>query len=128
MKSYEGLFVFPPEATPDARKGQFEKLEGLIRKCGGSVAQKNEWGRKPLGYTVRKFREGHLVIWEIQLEGGKVGEFRKALELDEDVIKHMLTVKPERKPKPQEKKDQGAPKVHRRFGGGRPYAPAPAPG
>ncbi len=91
MKSYEGVFVFPPESAPEARKTQLKSLEDLISKFGGTIQQKQEWGRRPLGYAIRKFSEGYFVVCDFQMETGKATEFRKGLELQEDLLKFMVT-------------------------------------
>ena len=97
MKSYEGLFVFPPEATPDGRKTQIQNLEEAIRKYSGTVVQKVEWGKRPLGYPIRKFREGYFILLDFQMESLRATEFRKAIQLQEDFLNFMITVKTERK-------------------------------
>ncbi len=93
MKAYEGMFVFPPEAAVDARKTQLQNLEELIRRFKGSIVQKIEWGKRPLGYPRKKFREGYFVILDFQAPPAELPEFRKALELHEDLIHFMVTVK-----------------------------------
>lgn len=97
MKSYEGIFIFPPESAPDARKAQMKNWDDLFHKFGAEVTQKNEWGRKPLGYPLRKFREGHILVADFKMDPAKAIEFRKSLELFEDLLKFMITVKDEKK-------------------------------
>lgn len=91
MKSYEGVFVFPPESAPEARKNQLKSLDELISKFGGTIQQKQEWGRRPLGYPIRKFSDGYYVICDFQMETSKAGEFRKGLELQDELMKFMVT-------------------------------------
>ena len=90
MKAYEGVFVFPPDSTPEVRKTQLKNLEDLITRFGGSITERVEIGRKPLGYPVRKHHEGFLWVADYKMEGPRADEFRKALELQEDLIKHMI--------------------------------------
>jgi small subunit ribosomal protein S6 len=94
MKSYEGLFVFPPESTPDVRKNQLKSLDDLFAKFKAQVQQKNEWGRKPLGYPIRKYSDGHMLVYDFQMDPSQATEFRKALQLQEDLIKFMVILKP----------------------------------
>ena len=98
MTSYEGVFIFPPEAAGDTRKAQLKNLDELIGKFQGSVIQKNEWGKRPLGYPIRKIREGYFVVVEFGMPPSQATEFRKLLELQEDILKYMITVKKENKP------------------------------
>jgi small subunit ribosomal protein S6 len=94
MKEYEGLFIFPPESGPDTRKQEISTVEGLIKKSNGSILNKAEWGRKPLGYTIKKFKEGYFLILDFQMDPSKIKELREGLQLQESLIKFLLTVKP----------------------------------
>ena len=98
MKAYEGIFIFPPESAADARKAQLKNLDDIISKFQGSIIQKNEWGKKPLGYPIKKFREGYVVVTDFEMPTSQATEFRKMLELQEDVLKYMITVKAKVKP------------------------------
>ena len=101
MKSYEGVFIFPPDSTPDARKAQFKNLDDLFAKLQAEILQKNEWGKRPLGYHIRKFGEGHFCVIDFKMDPSKALEFRKSLDLQEEIIKYMVTVKnnfPDKKP------------------------------
>ena len=93
MKVYEGFFVFAPEATTDARKNQIKMIEDLVAKFKGKVVQKVEWGKRPLGYPVKKFREGYIIIVDFQLESVKEPELSRAIRLQEEVLKFMITAK-----------------------------------
>lgn len=93
MKAYEGVFIFPPESTPDARKAQFKNLDDLFAKFGAQVDSKQDWGKKPMGYAIRKFHEGYFLVVDFKMDPAKATEFRKGLELQEDVIKNMVTLK-----------------------------------
>jgi small subunit ribosomal protein S6 len=93
MKSYEGVFIFPPDSAPDARKAQLKNLDDLFAKYQIEVLLKNEWGKRPLAYPIRKHAEGHFLIVDFKMDPSKAVEFRKSMELFEDVIKFMITVK-----------------------------------
>ena len=93
MRAYEGVFVFPPEATTDGRKAQFKNMDDLMARFGAEITQKVEWGRRPFGYPVHKFTEGHFLIVDYKMDPAKATEFRKALELQEELLKYVITVK-----------------------------------
>ncbi len=93
MKTYEGFFVLPPDATADVRKTQMNVLETTIQKFGGKISQRHELGRKPLGYLLKKFREGYHVVIDFDMEPTQQQELRKTWELQEDLLKYMVTVK-----------------------------------
>ena len=132
MKAYEGVFIFPPEAGADARKTQLKNLDDTIAKFQGSVIQKNEWGKKQLGYPLKKFREGYVVVTDFEMPTSQTIEFRKTLELQEDLLKYMIiikaAVKPDKKPAapPAAPKVSAAPVAHKTFRATAPAGPAGA--
>ncbi|MBI3306515.1 MAG: 30S ribosomal protein S6 [Candidatus Omnitrophica bacterium] len=93
MKSYEGIFIFPPDQSTDAQKNNVQQVEELIKKFKGSVTGKTEYGKKQLGYSIRKFREAQMVFLEFQMDPSQATEFRKALQFQENLIKFMVTIK-----------------------------------
>jgi ribosomal protein S6 len=96
MRNYEGVFIFPPDVSADAKRKQEQDLEDILGKFGGTVSSKVEIGKKPLGYEVRKFREGQVYIYDFQMKPDKASGFRKALDLLGGLIKYMITVKSEK--------------------------------
>ena len=93
MEVYEAVFIFPPESAAEARKSQLKSLDDLFAKFQGEIIQKTEWGKRPLGYPVRKFREGYFLLVDYKMDPARATEFRKALELQEELLKFMNCVK-----------------------------------
>ena len=92
MRAYEGFFILPPDAA-DAQKSQLDRIEDLIRKAGGSISEKVDMGKKVLGYPLRKHSEGSVWVFNFQIPSLKATELKKSLELEEDILKYMLTVR-----------------------------------
>lgn len=113
MRKYEGLFIFPPEESPEAWKEDEKRLEETIRRFGGRTTDRRDWGRRPLGYVLKKVHEGRILLWNFEMETHQLGEFRKALELDEKILK--LTLVKTLPPKPvKESKKKTKEAVHGR--------------
>lgn len=93
MNSYEGVFIFPPDIAPDTRKAQLKTLDDLFLKAGAEILQKTEWGKKTLGYPIKKFNEGHYLIVDYKMDPAKTEEFRKTVQLQDSIIKYMITVR-----------------------------------
>ena len=111
MRKYEGLFIFPPEETPEAWKGEEKRLEETIGRLGGRILERQDWGRRPLGYPIRKFREGRLILWNFEIEGREIVELRKVLELDEKILKSAIVKPPNPRPAKESERKPRAPKV-----------------
>ncbi|GEM_PF-2436624 len=103
-RKYEGLFVFPPEETPDACKEDEKRLDEAIRRLGGKVLDRTEWGRRTLGYPLRKLHEGRMILWNFEMDTHQLGELRRVLQLDEKILKSTIVKKQEPKPVDESKK------------------------
>ena len=94
MPTYELVVILPPDSGPDERKAQDKTLEDLVTRAGGKVNQKTELGKRPLGYLLGKHKEGFILLLDLSMETLAVAEFRKALELRDEVLSYMFTIKP----------------------------------
>jgi small subunit ribosomal protein S6 len=108
MKQYEGIFVFPPVLTAEEKKRSEEKLEEVIARQGGKVIAKQDWGKRLLGYTVQRYRDGYFLLMDIAMDPAKVAEFRGVIELMPEVIKHTFMCKEIKKVKPEPRKAKAA--------------------
>lgn len=98
MRKYEGLFIFPPDEAPETTKEREKRLEEMLSRFGGRTLERHDGGRRPLGYPIRKFREGRMLVWNFEMETSRLGEFRKALELEGKILKSMIVKVSEPKP------------------------------
>ncbi len=106
MKLYEGLFILVSEASGEARKGQLDSIEDLIKKNKGIIRNKAEWGKKSVGYPLKKHRDGYYVIYDFEVPPASIFEIDRMLRLDETILKFMITVKNVRVPKLKKKKKE----------------------
>ena len=68
MKNYEGIFVFLPNITEEVKKEQEKTLEALIKKFGGTVILKTDWGKRQLGHPIRKSRDAYMALWDYDMD------------------------------------------------------------
>lgn len=94
MKKYEALVIFPPSVTGLDGKNSFEEL---VRKNGGNITNRVEMGKRFLGYTVKKSKEGYIAGFDFELSPEKVIELRRLLDLSEDILKYTLVLKEKNK-------------------------------
>lgn len=98
LRKYEGIFFFPPEEGPEASKGDEKRLEDTLRRFGARTLDRKDWGRRLLGYPVRKAREARILLWNFEMETQQVAELVKTLQLDEKILKSTVVRMIETKP------------------------------
>ena len=92
MKKYEGLFIFPPEVIGESHKDPAGEVTKWIEKFQGKVLQKNDLGKKTLGHPLRKYKDGRILVFEFEMNSSRAQDFRKELELQENLLKYMISV------------------------------------
>ena len=115
-RKYDAIFIFPPADVPEAWKEEEKKVEEMISRFGGRTLDRQDWGRRLLGYSLKKNKEGRVLLWNFEMETSRLGEFRKALQLDEKILK--TTIFKTRTPKPlkdsEKRKKEKKEEIHAR--------------
>ena len=95
MTEYEILLLLDPD-LPEEKQGEVvERVRTLIEQGGGTVDRHDPWGRRKLAYPIQKKEEGvyHLVSFTSEAE--TLDELSRVLKIDDDVLRHMATRRPE---------------------------------
>ena len=95
MKAYEALVIIPPQLAGEALDRTKSIFEEAVKKHSGSVTNRFEIGRRPLGYAIKKSKEGFVTTFDFQLDPAQAGELAKTLRLAEDIIKFTIIEKPQ---------------------------------
>ena len=114
MRKYETIIIFDPLLTEGDLKSEITKVEGIIKEVAGANAKTlsvDNWGKKELPFKVKKFKHGHFVRYEYDLEDPlKAEQLPNTLRITDKVIrfqthlmntpKRKIKVNPKRKESP----------------------------
>jgi small subunit ribosomal protein S6 len=95
VTEYEILLLLDPD-LPEEKQGEVvERVRTLIEQGGGAVERHDAWGRRRPAYPIRKKEEGvyHLVSFTSEAE--TLDELSRVLKIDDDVLRHLATRRPE---------------------------------
>lgn len=96
MKLYELTYLVPAALTTDEVKAIDTAVEKLITKHKGAIKNTEEWGKKPLAYTIKhggkKHTEAVYKHMVIEFETSKAYAFEKDLYLNQSVLRHLVVV------------------------------------
>lgn len=98
QNTYELVVLLHPDLEIDV-EAPISKLEGLISANGGHVNKRDNWGKKRLAYKVRGQEFAIYVYFEVALAPGKVRELENQILITEEVLRHLLVVHEDYKPK-----------------------------
>jgi small subunit ribosomal protein S6 len=98
VRDYELMYIVRPDLDDEALRTATESVDALIRGLGGTVGKTTMWGKRRLAYEVDRLRDGHYVITLIQLDGARVADLERALQIHDTVFRHMLVRRDETLP------------------------------
>ena len=98
MKTYEALVIYPSQATGEGQHDSKNIFEETVKKYGGKVLNRSELGRRPLGYAVKKSKEGHLVSFFFEVAPDQLDALRRSLQLAEEILKFTIVAKSKMEP------------------------------
>ena len=90
LRDYELVFIISPDVPEEDVPAAIEKVSGYVTGQGGEVRELDHWGRRRLAYPIQRYLEGNYVVTQIKLEPDQVAPLEASLELNENVIRHLL--------------------------------------
>ena len=96
MKNYELMVIFKPNLDADEVSKVIEKMDSTVNDLGGKVVSVDKTGRKKLAYDIAGNRDGFFSTIILSLPENQVSEFKRQLNINENVIRTMLTVASEK--------------------------------
>lgn len=96
MRNYEFVYIISPEVEKEDLESVTGRVEQMIADGGGQVLRLDSWGRRRLAYPIQRFREGHYMAAQVQLEPYAISELRSKLALTEHIIRYLLVRTEER--------------------------------
>jgi small subunit ribosomal protein S6 len=91
-REYETIFILNPDLTNDAIEQVASRFTEVITRLDGKLLKAENWGRRRLAYTVKKFPKGFYVYLRYLGYSDMVHELERNMRMLEPVIKY-LTVK-----------------------------------
>lgn len=87
MRTYELVVVLRPSIKEADRKKIVETLKSLLKDM--KVSKEEDWGQKPLAYTIKREEAGYYYMWNLEGENIPAGFEQRILQND-SIIRHLL--------------------------------------
>ena len=95
MTEYEILLLLDPELAEEKQADVVARLRDMIEKGGGTFERHDVWGRRKLAYPIEKKEEGVYHLLSFTSSPETLDELSRVLKIDDDVMRHMATRRPE---------------------------------
>jgi small subunit ribosomal protein S6 len=103
MRLYEAVIILVHQATEERQKELIRKVDSVFSKYGAVIKAHHDRGRKPLGYMMKKHKEGHFYIYDAEIEPSRVSEIVRELRLEEQILQASVVIPPKKSSKVSEK-------------------------
>ena len=90
VRDYELMYIVRPDLDDEGLRGAMAAVESLVEGQGGEVVKTTSWGKRRLAYEIQNLRDGHYVILQLRLDGGRVGEVDRSLRISDAVFRHLI--------------------------------------
>ncbi len=99
---YEMMYIAKPDTSADDIAKLNEGITKVIETEGGSVVKLEDMGRRKLAYEIKRKKEGHYVLFEIEGSGKEIAELERRMRVN-DLIIRFITVRVDEDRKAAEK-------------------------
>lgn len=87
---YELVYIVRPMVDEQALAAVKDKVEKFITNAGGTISQRDDWGKRTLAYTIAKVTEGFYTVLQFDMPSTGVRDLERLLGLTEDILRHLV--------------------------------------
>lgn len=83
MTKYEFTFILNDEKdVADIKKA--------LKSHSGTILKETAWGEKTFAYPIDKLLKSNYYTWQFEMDKKNVAEFKKKLEYNEKLVRHLI--------------------------------------
>lgn len=94
MVNYEMMLMLYPDLGEKGTKTALKEITELLASFDGKITEEDVWGVRDLAYTIKKQDQGYYLVWLLQMPGKHISEFEKALNINPQVMRYLITKTP----------------------------------
>ncbi len=88
---YELLYIIPAIYAEDELQKVIGKIEALLKEEGAEITKSEIAGKLKFAYPIKSHANGYYVLAFFNAEGENLKKINRALQLEKDVLRHMIT-------------------------------------
>ena len=97
-RTYELVVILDSEIKTDEQEQTVSLVKKMISNAKAELVSSDDWGKKEFAFPINKKTSGRYLLLEFQIEPEDLLSLRQKLQLEEKIIRYLLTLK-EEKPK-----------------------------
>ena len=88
MRSYDLVIVVRPSLKDAERKKLIDTVKTSLKDV--KFVKEEEWGQKPLAYTIKKEEAGYYYFFQFESEMSVPAGFEQKLLINENILRHLF--------------------------------------
>lgn len=97
---YETIFIVNPDISQENTEKLTDSLVAKIEKAGGRIVKRENWGSRPLAYSIANRKRGNYILLVTDGEPAALQALEQAISLEERIIRALTTKLTELSDKP----------------------------
>ena len=87
---YELVYIVRPTVEEQTLAAVNEKVEKFIKSGGGSIAHREDWGKRHFAYSLLKFTEGFYTVLQFNFPASAIRDLERSLQLTEEILRYLV--------------------------------------
>lgn len=87
------MILFKPLLMEDIKNTTIKKINKYLESKKGKLREVDNMGKRMLSYPIKKFDEGHYVVYNLSLDPEFVEDFETQLKLMDNVLRCLIIKK-----------------------------------
>lgn len=93
MRKYEIMFIVFPTLTEEDRTAAITSVEETLKSEGADNIVTEKWGERKLAYPIQKKETGFYVLTTFDIDGTKLFDVEKKLNINEKLMRYIIVKK-----------------------------------
>lgn len=107
MRHYEIVFLVHPDQSPQV-PAMLERYRAMIETNGGRIHRLEDWGRRPLAYSIQKLHKAHYILMNIECDQKTIGEIQSHFRFNDAILRDLIIARKEAITEPSPMAKEGA--------------------
>lgn len=90
MRRYELMVIVDGELDDTRAREVVEQVADLITAQGGTIVDREYWGRRPFTYEIRHRTHGYYAVFDLEIGLDGLAEVERQLKLRDEVMRHKV--------------------------------------
>ncbi len=90
LREYEFTILAKGDLPEGDKQKLFAGYEEILKRNGGELLKRDDWGSKRLAYPIRKNFRGHYMFYDTVSSPDSIAECERLLRIDENVLRYLV--------------------------------------